>query len=339
MTKEIPNDEIRMTKEARMTKHESNSRRLLLRTLPRFLTSSFVLGVLTLTATARAQNLAGDMALSLVLIDGENWELVAEGYQFTDAPCADGEGNFYFTDVARGTNIFKIGPDGNVVPFIGDAPKISGLKFGPDGRLYACQSGLKRLIAFDFPSGKQTVISEGVEPNDLVITHKGYIYFTETSKKQVTLIDANGTKRTVDTGINAPNGLTLSRDQGTLIVSDYRGTSLWAFRIGVDGSLSAKAPYITVQAPLNKPDVASSDGMTTDSAGRYYVTTAVGLQMFDSTGRLGGVIAKPQNEPLSNVTFAGSNHEYLYVTSADKIYRRKTKAKGVVSFAAKTPPP
>src|SRR6266404_1343031 len=239
MTKEIPNDEIRMTKEARMTKHESNSRRLLLRTLPRFLTSSFVLGVLTLTATARAQNLAGDMALSLVLIDGENWELVAEGYQFTDAPCADGEGNFYLTDVARGTNIFKIGPDGNVVPFIGDAPKISGLKFGPDGRLYACQSGLKRLIAFDFPSGIQTVISEGVEPNDLVITHKGYIYFTETSKKQVTLIDANGTKRTVDTGINAPNGLTLSRDQGTLIVSDYRGTSLWAFRIGVDGSLSA----------------------------------------------------------------------------------------------------
>src|SRR5690348_3527160 len=88
---------------------------------------------LVMTLSAHAQNLAGDMALSLVLIDGENWELVSEGYQFTDAPCADAEGNFYFTDVAKGTNIFKVGSDGHAVPFIGNAPKLSGLKFGPDG--------------------------------------------------------------------------------------------------------------------------------------------------------------------------------------------------------------
>ena len=62
----------------------------------------------------RAQNLAGDMALSLVLIDGEKWEVVASGYQFTDAACADADGNFYFTDVAKGTNIFKVGLDGKV---------------------------------------------------------------------------------------------------------------------------------------------------------------------------------------------------------------------------------
>src|SRR5438046_1536702 len=79
---------------------------------------------LALPLCARAQNLAGDMALSLVLIDDQNWELVAEGYQFTDAPCADAEGNLYFTDVAKGTNIFKVGSDGHAVPFIGNAPKV-----------------------------------------------------------------------------------------------------------------------------------------------------------------------------------------------------------------------
>ncbi len=290
-----------------------------------------VLPLLAMTFCAHAQNLAGDMALSLVLIDGENWELVSEGYQFTDAPCADAEGNFYFTDVVKGTNIFKVGSDGHAVPFIGNAPKVSGLKFGPDGRLYACQGGLKRLLAFDFPSGKQTVLAEEVEPNDLVVTRKGRIYFTETSKKQVTLVDTNGSKRAVDIGISGPNGLTLSPDESTLIVSDFRGTNLWAFRIDADGSLSAKERYMTVRAPLEKPDVASSDGMTTDSAGRYYVCTAVGLQMFDSTGRMGGVIAKPQNKFLSNVTFAGPQFNYLYVTCADKVYRRKTKASGVRS--------
>ena len=293
---------------------------------------ALVLIILLTTAAARAQNLAGDMALSLVLIDGENWEIVAEGYQFTDAPCADARGNFYFTDVAKGTNVFTIGADGKVAPFLSNAPKVSALKFGPDGRLYACQGGLKRLIAFDVRSGGQTVIAEGVEPNDLVVTRKGRIYITETSRKQVTLVETNGTKRAVDTGINAPNGITLSPDHGTLVVSDYRGIHLWAFRIEADGSLSAKEPYMTMRAPLDKPDVAAGDGMTTDSAGRYYVTTALGLQMFDSTGRLGGVISKPQNKGLTSVTFAGPNFDYLYVTCADKIYRRKTKAKGIAPF-------
>ena len=288
---------------------------------------------LFLTSVAlHAQNLAGDMALSLVLMDGEGWEVVASGYQFTDAPCSDADGNFYFTDVAKGTNIFKVGTDGKVVPFIDNTPKISGLKFGPDGRLYACQGGLKRLLAFEIPSGKQTVIAEGVEPNDLAVTRKGTIYITETSKKQVTLITIDGQKRAVDVGITAPNGLTLSPDQGTLIVSDSRGTNLWAFRIEKDGSLSAKEPYMTVRAPLDKPGISSGDGMTTDSAGRYYVASAVGLQMFDSTGRLGGVIAKPQNKFLSSAAFAGPDLQYLYVTCADKIFRRKTKAHGVLFF-------
>ena len=294
-----------------------------------------LLAFLALGTSARSQNLAGDMALSLVLIEGENWELVAEGYQFTDAPYADAQGNFYFADVARGSNIFKVGSDGKVVPFLGNAPKVSALKFGPDGRLYACQGGLKRVIAFEIPSGKQTIIAEGVEPNDFVVTRKGRIYITETSKKQVTLIDTNGTKRVVDTGINAPNGLTLSPDQGTLMVSDYRGTSVWAFRIEPDGTLSAKEPYMTVVTPVDKPEIASSDGMTTDWVGRYYVTTAVGLQMFDSTGRLGGVISKPQSKPLSNVTFAGPKFDYLYVTCGDKIYRRKTKAHGMPPYPSK----
>ena len=75
--------------------------------------------------------------------------------------------------------------------------------------------------------------------------------------------------------------------------------------------------------------------MTTDSAGRYYVCTAVGLQMFDSTGRMGGVIAKPQNKFLSNVAFAGPDFSFLYVTCADKVYRRKTKAHGVRSLTSK----
>src|SRR5262245_65482501 len=96
------------------------------------------LGLSCLVASSlRAQNLAGDMALSKILIDGEDWQLVAEGFGFTDGACADADGNFYFMDIGKGTSIQRITPDGKTGPFIESAPKCSGLTFGPDGRLYA----------------------------------------------------------------------------------------------------------------------------------------------------------------------------------------------------------
>ena len=291
-----------------------------------------LLSLLALVTPLHAQNLAGDEALSKLLIDGEDWQVAAEGYGFTDGLCADAAGNLYFSDVAKGTNIFKISLDGKISAFLNDAPKVSGMKFGPDGRLYCCQGGLKRMIAFEIPSGKITVLANNVQPNDLVVSRKGDIYFTDTGKKQVVLIDTKGNVRAVDTGINAPNGITLSADQGSLAVSDYGGTNVWLFRIDGDGGLSAKAPYMTMRAPLSKPQSASGDGMTTDTMGRYYVTTAMGLQMFDWTGRMGGVMPKPQNKALVSVAFAGPNLEYLHVACGDKIYKRKTQAKGALFF-------
>ena len=113
-----------------------------------------LLSLLSSSTPLPAQNLAGDEALSKVLIDGEDWKLVAEGFGFTDGACADAEGNFYFMDLGKGTAIQKITPDGKVSDFIPGAPKCSGLKFGTDGRLYACTLGPKKqLVAIEEPSG------------------------------------------------------------------------------------------------------------------------------------------------------------------------------------------
>jgi hypothetical protein len=51
----------------------------------------------------------------------------------------------------------------------------NGLMFGPDGKLYACQNGRKRIVAYDM-DGKETVVAEGLESNDLTITQRGEIY-------------------------------------------------------------------------------------------------------------------------------------------------------------------
>jgi len=280
----------------------------------------------------RAQNLAGDEALSKVLIDGEDWQLVAEGFGFTDGACADADGNFYFMDLGKGTAIQKISPTGQITDVITNAPKCSGLKFGPDGHLYACTQGPKKqLVAIEVPSGNLTVLADNVQPNDLVVSSKGYAYFTETGKGQVTIVDRKGNVRVGATGINAPNGITLSPDQGTLAVSEYRGTNVWVFRVNRDGSLDAGARYMTLRTPVGKAD-SGGDGSTTDSVGRYYVTSHLGIQMFDYTGRLGGIIAKPTNKGCVSIAFAGPDHQYLYACASDKIYRRKTQAKGVLFF-------
>jgi enterochelin esterase family protein len=297
-----------------------------------------ILSVILPFARVHAQNLAGDMALSKVLVEGADWELVAEGFGFTDAACADAEGNFYFYDLGKGTAISRIGPDGKVTAFIDNAPKCSGLKFGADGRLYACTQGPKKqVVAIEVPSGKLAVLADNVEPNDLIVSRNGFVYFTETGKGQVTITDASGNVRVGATGINKPNGITLSPDQGTLAVSEYGGTNVWVFRVQADGSLTHGARYMELRTPTGRPD-SGGDGMTTDTEGRYYVTSHAGIQMFDSTGRLGGVIARPQNKGTVSVSFAGPGLQYLYACSSDKIYRRKTKATGALFFQPASSP-
>ncbi|QDU96332.1 SMP-30/gluconolactonase/LRE family protein [Lignipirellula cremea] len=286
-------------------------------------------GIIPLRPVALIQ--AQDMPLSQVLIDGEDWEAVSTGHLFTDGLTADEDGNLYFTDVKQGTTINQLSPEGELSVYAKNAPSISGLQFGPDGRLYACQVGQwGRIVAFD-KQGELHVVAEGVKPNDLVVTRQGDIYFTETGKQQVTRIAPGGKPEAVDTGVGKPNGIALSPDQGTLAVSDYGGKHVWAWRINADGSLAYKAPYMTLRTPgADAPS--RGDGMITDAAGRYYTTSAVGLQMFDPTGRMGGVIRKPQDQPLVSVAFAGPKLSWLYVACGDTIFRRKTRTQGVLYF-------
>jgi gluconolactonase len=116
-------------------------------------------------------------------------------------------------------------------------------------------------------------------------------------------------------------------NQGTLVVADSVGQNLWAFRIGNDGLLGQREKFYTTLTP---PDSGRSgaDGMAVDTKGRLYVATFLGIQVFDTQGRLTGVIQKPQPAFLSNLTFAGPKFDTLYATSTDKLFKRKTKATG-----------
>ncbi len=280
-------------------------------------------------------DLKGDMTLLKLLVPKHSWEVVAENLGFADAPCSDAQGNFYFSDM-KAPAVYKIdNADGKRHEIVKEA--VSGMKFGPDGLLYGCQGAKERVISIDPITGMIKEIATKVAPNDLAVSADGFIYITETKHSRVTRIQIKtGEAAPVDTGISKPNGIALSNDGGTLVVSDSGGEYTWMFRVDANASLDAKMPSMTMRLQIdpkgefkfNEPPpyqtASRGDGLAVDRAGRYYVTSALGVQVFDSTGRQCGVLPKPKEAaPLTSCNLAGPNHEYLYVTNGDTIFRRK----------------
>jgi gluconolactonase len=271
-----------------------------------------------------------------VLAPGEGWTLVGEGYHFTEGPTANARGELYFSD-RKANRIYKVGLDGKVAVFAENAGGPNGMMVGPDERLYVCQTDRQRVAAYD-PGGKMTVIATGLEPNDLAISHQGDVYVTDPNHKQLWLIDRKHGKRVVDTGITFPNGLTFTPDQSLLLVADTHGRFVYSFQVQPDGGLSQKQPFCHLHIPDTQLD-SGADGLKVDADGRLYVATHLGVQLCDQAGRVTGIINRPPGRWLANIAFAGPNFDELYATVADKVWKRKTRAKGVLSAQPPITPP
>jgi gluconolactonase len=168
----------------------------------------------------------------------------------------------------------------------------------------------------------------------LVVAKNGNIYVTvpDGSEKpgKLVLIRANGEKVVVDEGIKYPNGIALTPDQTQLYVTESTSKWVWIYSIKNDGTLANKQRYGWLHVPDDAGN-AWSDGLKCDTAGRVYVTTRSGIQIMDQLGRVNAIIPIPGGQ-ASNVCFGGPDFNILYITSRDKVYRRKLKTRGVNPF-------
>ena len=265
-----------------------------------------------------------------LLIPGEEWQLVSDGHRHTDGPAVSATGEIYFTDPAN-NRIHKVGLDGKVSTFAENTNGANGLMFGPDARLYAGLTRTRQIVAYD-ASGKPEVLAEDLPSNDLAVNVKGDLYVTDSANKKVWFLPKGAKPRVVDEGIEFPNGVLFSPDQTLLYVSDYTGQLSWVFQIQPDGSLAHKQKYFYVHMP-DAATRSGADGMAVDTDGRLYIATSLGVQVFDQIGKCHAIIPAPQHgSSLSNVEFGGPNMDEMYVTNGDKVFKRKTKVKGVVSW-------
>ena len=274
---------------------------------------------------------AQDMPLSQILLPGEIWQLVPGDLPMVGDLASGLNGDVYVVH-HEGKQIDRIDRDGRAHPFARPSAAVMGMAFASDGRLYACQPLKNRIVALD-AKGQESILVEDLPAHYLAVTRSGSIYATVPSANAIYRVGKDGKKHCVERSMPTALGATLWGDQGTLVVGDMEGLHLTAFRIDKDCGLSAREQYYTLRRRAGEDS--SVPAMTVDSADRLYAATREGVQVFDPTGRLSGVLLRPERQPIRAVAFGGADLDRLYIACGNKLYVRKIKAKGVAVAKAK----
>src|SRR4051812_29601493 len=241
-------------------------------------------------------------------------------------------GEVYFQDIPN-SKTYNIGPDGkpNALPL--KSKKASGTCYSTDGKRYVVAGETKQILCYD-KAGKETIVADSLAGNDLIVASNGNIYVTSPDGRErpgkIYLIRPNSKKIEVDAGLKYPNGLALSPDQTQLYVTESATHWIWVYQVQPDGSLSNKQRYGWLHV-TDEEGNAWSDGLKCDREGRVYVTSRLGIQVLDQTGRVNAIIPVPTGQ-ASNLCFGGTDFDTIYVTAGDKVYRRKLKVKGANTF-------
>jgi hypothetical protein len=127
--------------------------------------------------------------------------------------------------------------------------------------------------------------------------------------------------------LTEPAGVVLWRDGSTLVIADAGAKHLWAFRVANDGSLAAGEKYYPLRVRKGV-ERSEAGGLTIDGDGRIYAATSEGVQVFDPTGRLCGMLCPPTKGKLTDLFFDSKEADRLCVVCDGKVYGRKLLVKG-----------
>jgi gluconolactonase len=260
------------------------------------------------------------------------------GFEFTEGPAADAKGYVYFSDIPKET-IYKVDLGGKLSKFTEKSNHANGLMFNSKGELCACEMD-GQIVAYNVATKERRVVAGKYEgnrfnaPNDLVVDKNDGIYFTDPSfrapkpmpqnKLGVYYTDGKKVTRLLDDLPN-PNGVILSIDEKTLYVIPTGQPQMMQYPIEAPGKIGKGKVFCTLKGPEGKK-AGGGDGLTIDEKGNLYITSGLGLQVFDPAGKLLGIISLP--EQPANVTFGGADFKTLYVTARTSLYTVRMEVAG-----------
>ncbi len=272
-----------------------------------------------------------------VLIKDEGWKKVAEIAGSDSAAAADEAGNVFFSsEGAEGqrTTIKKLGNDGKISEFATSEKPAIDLQFGPDGKLYAGFINAIRTYAKD---GKEAVFADKFqgECHAFAINHKGDVYGGISDPEQLLVQNAKGQRSMKDISEVVPSMkdfnpsyFIFTPDQGFLSIIEFDKMRIQSVRVEADGSLSQAEPFYTLQS-LEGQDEFFAYAAAVDDKGRLYVSTSLGIQIFDQGGRVIGILTLPERNQVKGMCFGGPNFGTLYAVTEKAVFARKLNATGV----------
>ncbi len=291
--------------------------------------------LLLLTVTLITPGLFLTAQKSEVVAKNATVQKAGSGFAFTEGPAVMPDGRVCFTDQPN-DKIHLWDEKNGISLYLEGTGRSNGTYFDAQGHLLACADLHNQLVRFDAEK-KMHVIHQNYNgkhlngPNDLWISPKGGIYFTDPyyhrkywEEGHKELQDVRGVYyrspagevvRVID-DYKQPNGLIGTPDGKTLYVADIEDRKIWKYAIRPDGTLADK----TFFAPNG------SDGMTIDHKGNIYLTMGK-VWVYSPAGQLIGEIEVPESP--SNVCFGGKKRNVLFITARTSVYTLKMNVKGV----------
>jgi gluconolactonase len=252
-------------------------------------------------------------------------------FSFVEGPAWDSSEYVYFSDIPAG-KIYRYSKSDGIEVFImfANGANTNGLYY-KFGRLFVCESGDKQVSTYNFQGIRTSILSDNYNgeefnsPNDLFVDESGGVYFTDPAfgkspviEEAVYYIDKNGNTSRIITGLEKPNGIILTNDGTKLIVADTYDENVYCWDISSNGVVENKQVYCTLGTEPGMDTPSGADGMAMDKLGYLYVTSAIGVQVFDTTGAIHDTIVLP--ETPANCTFGGDSLDELYITARRGLY-------------------
>lgn len=275
-----------------------------------------------------------------VVVPGSKMAVVKDGFQFLEGPNGTPDGGLYFSDL-RASTMYRMDSSGAISVAREKTNGANGMALMQDGSILSAEHDLRRVSRWE-PSGKVSdfVTHNGtgqrlLRPNDIVVdTRRGGVYFSDPGVFQqnkgrayVHYVRPDGKVVMISDELRTPNGLALTLDGRTLYVDDTEVPEVYAFDLRPDGSAVDTVPRVFARLRHIDPPrgLSYADGICMDSAGRVYVTSTPGVQVFDKSGRYLGTIGIRRP---SSCAFAGADRRTLFITAGPALYRIATLSQG-----------
>ncbi len=259
-----------------------------------------------------------------ILIPGEEWQLVAEGFKSTRGPACNAAGEVFFADTSN-NKLHRIGLDGKVNVFVDDASQAHCVTVGADGSVFTVSEKTDKLIRFD-TSGKGSVVMDGILGHSILARPDGSLYVTSNGDKPnspgTLWLIKDGKKTQVDTGIKFATGMAYRPDQWLLSVAEGHSKWVYSYQINDDGTLANKERFFHLHV-ADWDDDAGPESLCYSLEGRQFIATRSGIQISADDGPTQIILPVPDRSRVTGVAIGGPEKDTLFAFCMNKIWKRK----------------